>query len=123
MIVSMITAPLLVTPPVIDVQPSDQCVPAMDSAVFEVEASGEGVLAYEWSGPNGSPLVDMAGKIEGSDDEHLVILNVAAADVGSYQVVVTNEFGATVTSNMVSLAICKLYSSCKIILCIPDLGE
>ena len=104
--------PLLstVTPPVIDVQPSDQCVSAMFNAIFKVEATGEGMLSYQWFGPRGV-LTDMSGKIEGSDDVLLMIRNVSKADVGNYQVVVTNQFGATVTSNMASLQICKLCAS------------
>ena len=100
-----------VTPPMIATQPSDQCVPVMLTAIFEVAVSGEGVLTYQWFGPSGS-LRDTASKIEGSDDGFLVILNVAAADEGDYHVVVTNNFGAMVTSSMASLAICKLYLLC-----------
>ena len=65
------------------------------------------MLSYQWFGPRGV-LTDMSGKIEGSDDVLLMIRNVSMADVGNYQVVVTNQFGATVTSNMASLQICKL---------------
>ena len=104
--------PLLstVTPPVIDVQPSDQCGPATFSATFEVETTGEGMLSYQWFGPRGV-LTNMSSKIEGSDDVHLMIFNVSKTDVGNYQVVVTNRFGATVTSNMAFLQICKLCTS------------
>ena len=100
--------PSTVTPPMIDTQPSDQCVPMTLSAVFDVVASGEGVLTYQWFGPSGQ-LADSPGKIEGSDDEHLVILNVVMDDEGDYHVVVTNNFGGMVTSSMASLEICKLY--------------
>ena len=71
-----------------------------------MEAYGEGVLSYHWSGPDGS-LTDIAAKIEGSDDEHLLVLSVTEADVGSYQVEVRNDYGGSVTSTAASLEICK----------------
>ena len=107
-VISMLLLLSAVTPPVIDVQPSDQCVPLMVSAVFQVEASGEGVLSYQWVGPNDVSLSDIPGKISGSDDKTLVILNVAATDVGNYQIQVTNNFGTSVRSSVASLSICKL---------------
>ena len=63
-------------------------------------------MSYHWSGPAGA-LTDIPARIEGSDDEHLLILSVTEADVGSYQVEVRNNYGGSVTSTVAALEICE----------------
>ena len=86
----------LCTGPAIDVQPSDVNAEVGGTATFTVEASGEG-LSYEWFGPDGEPLSDQAGEIEGSNTPTLQILNVQLSNAGGYSCVVSNSDGSVIS--------------------------
>ncbi|XP_064407688.1 obscurin-like [Halichondria panicea] len=84
--------------PAIDVQPSDvNAAEAGGTATFTVEASGEGLLSYQWFGPGGDALTDVDGDIEGSNSSTLQIINVESGDAGDYTVVVTNSAGSVIS--------------------------
>ena len=88
----------LCTGPAIDVQPSNvNATEAGGSATFTVEASGEGLLSYQWFGPGGDALTDVDGDIEGSNSSTLQIINVESGDAGDYTVVVTNSAGSVIS--------------------------
>ncbi|XP_064388185.1 CUB and sushi domain-containing protein 2-like [Halichondria panicea] len=84
--------------PAIDVQPSDvNTAEAGGTATFTMEASGEGLLSYQWFGPGRDALTDVDGDIEGSNSSTLQIINVESGDAGDYTVVVTNSAGSVVS--------------------------
>ena len=87
----------LCTGPAIDVQPSDVNAETGGTATFIVEASGEGLLSYQWFGPGGDALTDVDGDIEGSNSSTLQIINVESGDAGDYTVVVTNSAGSVIS--------------------------
>ena len=62
------------------------------TAVFEVTASGEGPLAYQWFRES-TPLVN-GGDIAGANGARLSIANVEDADAGSYSVQVSGPYGS-----------------------------
>ncbi len=88
--------------PAIDVQPSDVNAEAGGTATFSVEASGEG-LSYQWFGPDGKPLSDSDGAIEGATTPTLRIINAGLDDAGGYKVRVTSASGRIVDSDIVYL--------------------
>ena len=77
--------------PIITNQPRSLVVHAHDMASFQVSASGTVPLAYQWT-LNGTNL---AGATSGT----LTVSNVMPTDLGLYAVIVTNNFGTTVSSN------------------------
>jgi PKD domain len=98
---SVISAPALLTvvgPPGIASQPTDQSVFAGQTAQFNVTATNEcgGGLTYQWQF-FGTNLV-------GSTDANLTITNVGLANVGLYDLVVTN-FAGSVTSTVAMLSL------------------
>ena len=86
--------------PGIGTQPSGQTVYFSGAAIFSVMATGTGPLKYQWR-LGGSPLSDNS-QITGSATNVLNIANVQPANLGNYQVVVTNNYGA-VTSVVAAL--------------------
>ncbi|HEY3863813.1 MAG TPA: immunoglobulin domain-containing protein [Verrucomicrobiae bacterium] len=82
-------------PPAIIAQPQSQSVGAGSNAVFSVTASGTD-LACQWF-DNSSPL-------EGQTGAALTVSNVTPAQLGEYQVSISNGFGA-ITSVLASLSI------------------
>ncbi len=79
------------TPPVITGQPvslTNEC--SAGSATFSVAASGSAPLSYQWR-HNGTPILGQAGNT-------LTITNASIADAGSYDVVVTNNYGIVTSS-------------------------
>jgi len=70
------------------------------TATFSVVVSGSQPLYYNWQ-RGGTNLIDQ-GKRLGSTNATLTITNVSWADTNSYDVVVTNSYGA-VTSSVVAL--------------------
>jgi hypothetical protein len=78
-------------PPVILVQPRDTTVAAGSSCSFEVRASGEGTLQYQWR-YNG---VDIPGATSATLEISLVD---ASMDGSGYSCVVSNEGGRTVSN-------------------------
>jgi autotransporter-associated beta strand protein len=77
------------TGPTITSQPTSVAVCAGGTAMFSVTASGVGTIGYQWR-TNGADL-------PGANAATLTIVNVQAANTGSYTVRVTNEFGATLS--------------------------
>ncbi len=77
-------------PPVVTVPPASLSVCPGSNAVFSVTATGEPPLAYQWR---------LAGtNLAGQTSATLTINNVSNANAGSYDVVVTNSVGSTVSS-------------------------
>ncbi|MGD0816500.1 MAG: beta-galactosidase GalA [Verrucomicrobiota bacterium] len=82
--------------PTITSQPAPEDVYSGQIAQFSVEASGPPPLYYQWQSNNVN-LSD-GGNISGSTTPTLTIIGVSAANVASYQVVVTNVSGAATSS-------------------------
>ena len=87
----------VICPPTITVQPTDQAVLEGATAMFAVSATGGLPLHYQWR-DNGTNLTD-GGNISGSTTTNLTVENVSTADVGTYNVIVTNFAGVAVSSN------------------------
>jgi len=85
-----------ITPPTIQSQPVDQTVTFKELARFRVDATGDPPLAFQWR-RGGLPLV---GRIDSS----LEFPYVSAADLGDYDVVVSNSLGSR-TSQVARLAL------------------
>lgn len=82
-------------------QPGGQSVCAGSTATFTVVAGGTG-LSYQWR-KDGNTLSN-GGNISGAQSAMLTISNASAADVGSYDVVVSGTCG-NATSNSVPLSV------------------
>ncbi|HZQ46818.1 MAG TPA: immunoglobulin domain-containing protein, partial [Verrucomicrobiae bacterium] len=83
-------------PPSITTQPASQTVPVAGSATFNVVATGDPTLNYQWRF-NGTNL-------SGATTTSLNVTNVQLANEGNYSVVVTNPF-ASITSSNAALAV------------------
>ncbi len=94
-----------VAAPFISAHPSDQTVAAGQTATLSVSATGDG-LTYQWR-RNGVNLAN-GGRISGASSSTLVITGVEAGDAGSYDVVVVNSLGGSVTSNTATLTVNQL---------------
>src|SRR6266568_3052059 len=84
-------------------QPTNQTVAAGGTAMFTVSATGTAPLTYRWQ-KNGTNLTD-GGNLFGSATSILTISNVSAANVGTYDVIVTNAAGSTLTSSNATLSL------------------
>ncbi len=84
--------------PIIISQPLNQKVPAGGTATFTVETVGSQPFSYQWY-KNGIPLQD-DGKFYGSKSNVFIINNVQSDDIDNYFVVVTNSYGASISSNV-----------------------
>lgn len=77
--------------------PSPQAVCPGDTATFTTVANGTGTLTYQWR-KDGSPLADgptgTGSELLGVDSPSLSVFNVSAADIGSYDCVVTANCGS-----------------------------
>ncbi len=71
------------------------------TAGLSVAASGKQPLSYQWSF-NGVNLTD-GTNIVGSTNASLVLINLAAAQAGTYAVTITNSFGKVTVSNVLSV--------------------
>jgi hypothetical protein len=102
------------TPPYVDMgayeripitvsDPASEAVCSGSSAVFAVTAAGQAPLSYGWR-KNGSPLSD-GGAISGSTTDTLTIDPTVPGDTGSYDVVVTDGFGQSITSTAATLTV------------------
>jgi hypothetical protein len=91
----------VVTCPSISVQRVDVAVCDGALAFFTVQAAGSSPLSYQWQ-HNGVPLADDL-HLQGSHTPNLLINPVHAADLGGYDVVVSNSCG-TVTSTTATLS-------------------
>jgi len=83
--------------PVITAQPVNVAARQGTTVTFNVTAAGAPPLSYQWQ-KAGVSLVD-GGKISGAATPSLTISNVANKDAGSYSVLVTNNYGSTLSSN------------------------
>jgi hypothetical protein len=88
--------------PFIARQPASQVITLNTPVNFSVQADGSPPLSYQWM-MDGTNLID-SGDVSGSATSNLTINNPGAADLGSYSVVVTNQYGLTASSD-VSLSI------------------
>jgi hypothetical protein len=90
-VISVMTTPGL--PPSIAAQPNNLTAISGQSVVFSVSANGSPPLAYQWQF-DGTDLTNNA-QILGSQSNVLTVLSVTMANSGAYQVIVTNDYGAT----------------------------
>lgn len=92
----------LALPPQITTQPQAYAWTNTGTASFSVVASGTPLLVYQWLF-NGTNLTDgpsgTGSTIAGSTTTNLVITGLTLADLGNYQVVVTNTYGSVTSSN------------------------
>ena len=82
--------------------PASQSVLSTSNATFTAAASGTAPLIYHWYF-NGSLLAD-GGRVSGSTTTNLSIANVQTSDAGSYEFIVTNNYGSA-TSAPVTLTV------------------
>jgi hypothetical protein len=75
------------TPPAIVTQPQSQIAFAKSNVSFTVSASGSPPLSYQWSF-NGSNILD-------ATSSSFTITNVNQNNLGTYAVLITNDFGGT----------------------------
>jgi parallel beta-helix repeat protein len=94
--VSSNAALTVLVPAFIAIQPSNQVVTVSGNAAFGVVAGGTAPLSYRWS-LNGAPLSD-GGRVSGSVTANLNIADVQTSDNGSYQVMVTNNYGSVTSA-------------------------
>ncbi|MCH7702110.1 MAG: immunoglobulin domain-containing protein, partial [Planctomycetes bacterium] len=96
--------------PIIDVDPIGQTVCEGDTVTFEVQASGTGMLTYQWRQDG----IDLPGET----DSALTIDLANMSDQGDYDVVVTDEAGCSAISNSATLVVeaCGSIGAC----CFPD---
>jgi len=80
-------------PPVIEAQPTNQTASAGNSVEFSVVAAGSGLLSYQW--------LFQGGDLPGATNDTLILNNVQLSQAGDYSVLVTNAFGAVLSSNAV----------------------
>jgi hypothetical protein len=91
-----------VLPPTLTAQPVPVELYAGRTAQFTVTASGTAPLAYQWR-MNGVPM-QTGGNVAGVTSATLTLTGVAAGNVASYDVVVTNSAGS-VTSSVAALTL------------------
>lgn len=87
-------------------QPQDIEIGVGQTATFSVTSS-ETNPGYQWFGPDGNPLSDRDGEIEGTTSATLQIFNVQPTDIGTYRVRVFVD-GGSVNSDTVILTIGEL---------------
>lgn len=86
----------LEVPPVIVTQPVSRVVQESDEVVLQAVAIGSGTLTYQWR-RNGQPL-------QGANAAMLILSSAKEADAGSYDVVVTSDFGSD-ASDLIDLEV------------------
>ena len=94
-------------PPTISVQPASQTNFLTQTAQLNVVAVGGLPLSYQWfqqANSTYAALVDGA-RISGSTNSTLTISNLGPTDATNYYVVVSNSYGAPVTSSVANLTI------------------
>jgi hypothetical protein len=92
-VTSAVATLAVATPPAIATEPTNQTLPAGNTANFGVIVAGTGPFSYQWL-LNGINLTDNA-QITGSQSNVLTLTSVTAANSGTYGVVVTNAYGST----------------------------
>ncbi len=83
--------------PQITSEPASQSVVAGGNVILQVAASGSGTLGYQWRF-DGARLAN-GTHVAGATTDTLTLENVTTANAGSYEVVVTNSYGSTTSSN------------------------
>ena len=86
-----------VVPAAINTQPQSTSAFQGETVNLTVVAGGTPPLGYQWQF-NGANLVNGAA-YSGVNSNILTLINVTAADVGSYKVIVTNNYGTATSSN------------------------
>ncbi|CAM3448373.1 hypothetical protein FLLO111716_11120 [Flavobacterium longum] len=89
--------------PIITAQPLAPAAVCATAGIASISVSATGATTYQWR-RNGSNLSNTA-PFSGADTATLTITNPAEADAGSYDVVIGNAAGCTVTSNAVSVTV------------------
>ena len=90
------------TAPVITTQPLGRLAAVETGVIFSVVATGSAGLTYQWKKDGG--VLAESTRITGSTTASLSVANLAAADAGSYSVVVTNGSLST-TSSVAALTV------------------
>ncbi len=88
----------------IETQPENVEVERDGNTTFSVVATGEG-LSYQWFGPDGEPLFNSDGVIEGATTSTLRIINAGSDAAGEYSVRITTANGGIIDSDIVSLSV------------------
>jgi hypothetical protein len=93
------------SPPVIEIQPTNQAMAVGSTAILAVTAVGTEPLNYQWQ-INGTNLVDGTDPVNGditsgSTTNMLTISNAQTNNSGNYTVIVTNIAGSVTSSNAV----------------------
>jgi trimeric autotransporter adhesin len=99
------------TPPNITQQPSPQRGCPDGNATFQILVTSLGTPSFQWR-KNGTPLVNQPGHIQGAATGTLQISAMTAADVGSYDCVVTLNCGVAI-SNAAALTFCQANCDCS----------
>ncbi len=81
------------SPPVITLQPTNVSIVLNSNATFTVQATGSPPITYQWQ--------FNSTNIPGATDTSLVLTNVQPAYQGNYAAVLSNAFGAALSSNAV----------------------
>ena len=92
---------LVVVPPAVTNPPASQAVLAGGNVVLTVGASGTGPLFYQWLF-NGTNLTDNP-QITGSQTNVLNLTSVTISNAGTYEVFVTNAYGSTSASAVLTV--------------------
>ena len=90
---------VVVIPPQITSQPTDQSILPGGSATFTVAATGSLPLFYQWQ-KNETNLMN-GGNISGSTTTNLTVSSLSAADAGTYSVIVSNSAGVVSSTGAV----------------------
>jgi uncharacterized repeat protein (TIGR03803 family) len=86
------TLQIMIAPAAIIEEPVSQTVLTGTTISFEVQASGDAPLSYQWQ-ENGTNLPD-GGNLSGSSTPTLTLASVTAGNAGSYSVVVSNALNS-----------------------------
>jgi uncharacterized repeat protein (TIGR03803 family) len=82
--------------PQITAQPASQVAVSGANVLFNVAVFGARPFFYHWQ-RNGTNLVD-GGSVSGSTNRNLSLVNVSAADAGTYSVLVSNTLGSVISA-------------------------
>ena len=82
--------------PQITSEPASQSVVAGGNVILQVAASGSGTLGYQWRF-DGAKLAN-GTHVSGATTATLTLSNVTTANAGSYEVIVTNSYGAATST-------------------------
>ena len=99
---AILTLSVTGTAPVITTQPLGRLAAVETGVIFSVVATGSAGLTYQWKKDGG--VLAESTRITGSTTASLSVANLAAADAGSYSVVVTNGSLST-TSSVAALTV------------------